>query len=60
MHHEKEQPGYRAAMLAALSKLSAMVQMYFPGALKQALLDQAEEIDRLRAEVDDLRSKLKG
>lgn len=47
-----------ARMLEALAKLSAMVSMYFPAALKQALLDQAAEIDRLRAEVDDLRSKI--
>jgi hypothetical protein len=48
---------FRANMLEALSKLSARVQMYFPAGLKKALLDQAEEIDRLRAQVDELRSK---
>lgn len=51
---------FRAGMLAALSKLSAIVAMNFPAALKQALLDQAAEIDRLRAEVDELRSQIKG
>lgn len=51
---------FKEAMLAALSKLSALVAMNFPAALKQALLDQAAEIDRLRAEVNDLRSKIKG
>lgn len=45
-------------MQAALSKLSLTIQMYFPAALKQALLDQAAEIDRLRAEVNELRSKI--
>ena len=49
---------FRAGMLAALSKLSAIVQMNFPAALRQALLDQAAEIDRLRADLDDLRSKI--
>lgn len=60
MHHEKGESMFRAAMLAALSKLSAIVQMNFPAALRQALLDQAAEIDRLRAEVDELRSQTKG
>lgn len=46
------------AMQAALSKLSMTVQLYFPTALRQVLLDQAEEIDRLRAEVNQLRSKI--
>jgi len=47
-----------ARMWEALAKLSAMVSMYFPAALKQVLLDQAEEIDRLRVQVDELRSKI--
>jgi hypothetical protein len=47
-------------MLEALAKLSALVSMNFPAALKQVLLDQAQEIDRLRAEVDELRSQNKG
>lgn len=47
-------------MLEALAKLSPTVSMYFPAALKQVLLDQAKEIDRLRAELDELRSTTKG
>jgi hypothetical protein len=47
-------------MLVALAKLSAMVSMYFPAELKKVLLDQAQEIDRLRAEVNELRSQIKG
>jgi ubiquinone biosynthesis protein UbiJ len=58
MHREKGEPMFREKMLAALSKLSALVQMNFPAVLKQALLDQAEEIDRLRAENEELRSRI--
>lgn len=47
-----------ALMKAALVKLSAMVTMYFPAALKDALLGYGAELDRLRAEVNELRSKI--
>jgi hypothetical protein len=45
-------------MRAALAKLPALVQMNFPNDLKAALLAQSEEVDRLRADVDNLRSQL--
>jgi hypothetical protein len=45
-------------MRAALAKLPAMVQMYFPKEAKAALVACGEEIDRLRADVDELRSKI--
>lgn len=51
---------FKEAMRVALSKLSVTVQLYFPAALKQTLLDQAAEIDRLRYLVDELRSQNKG
>jgi len=46
-------------MHAALAKLSAMVKAYFPADLRAALMEYGKELDRLRAEVDELRSKLK-
>lgn len=45
-------------MHAALSLLSGMVKAYFPTALRDALLEQGKELDRLRAEVNELRSKM--
>lgn len=45
-------------MHAALAKLSAMVKAYFPPELRAALLEFGTELDRLRAEVDELRSKM--
>lgn len=45
-------------MRAALTRLSPMVKMYFPDDLREALLTQSAEMDRLRADVNDLRSKL--
>ncbi len=47
-------------MQNALSSLSAMVKAYFPGAMKSALLAYGEELDRLRTEVSELRSKIEG
>ncbi|MTV36271.1 hypothetical protein [Duganella radicis] len=45
-------------MKAALGKLSAMAKMYVPADIQSALLEYGAEIDRLRAEVIDLRSKI--
>ncbi|QGZ37761.1 hypothetical protein IP92_02929 [Pseudoduganella flava] len=44
-------------MRAALARLSVMVKAYFPDDLRAVLLAYGEEIDRLRAEVDELRSQ---
>ena len=46
-------------MSKALQALTGMVKMYFPDDLRAVLLEQSEELDRLRAEVNELRSKLK-
>lgn len=48
----------RDLMHTALRRLSAMVSASFPGDLKAALLAYGEELDRLRAEVNELRSKI--
>ena len=45
-------------MNAALTKLGVMVKAYFPDDLRAVLLDQSAEIDRLRADVSELRSKI--
>lgn len=44
-------------MLEALGKLSLMVKAYFPKELQTVLLELSAEVDRLRDEVDELRSK---
>jgi hypothetical protein len=44
-------------MKAAISGLSVMASAYVPESLKQVLLDMAAEIDRLRVEVNQLRSQ---
>jgi hypothetical protein len=46
-------------MRRALGRLSTMVNMYFPEELRAALLEQSAELDRLRADVNDLRQQLK-
>lgn len=51
---------FEKMMSTALGSLSAMVKAYFPGAMKSALLAYGEELDRLRAEVSELRSKIEG
>lgn len=45
-------------MRAALGKLSAMAKMYTPADVQAVLLEYGAELDRLRAEVNDLRSKI--
>ncbi len=47
-------------MSQALGKLSAMAKMYLPADARAALLAYGEELDRLRAEVSELRSKIEG
>ncbi|MGK5073253.1 hypothetical protein [Janthinobacterium sp. ZB1P44] len=42
---------------AAFSKLSAIAAAYLPSGYKETLLQMAMEIDRLRAEVDELKGK---
>jgi regulator of replication initiation timing len=49
---------HKKNMFEALTGLSALVRSQFPAALKKALLEQSEELDRLRAEVNNLRSKI--
>lgn len=49
---------FHKRMSAALSKLGVMVKAYFPDDLRAVLLEQSEEIDRLRADVNYLRSKI--
>lgn len=50
---------FKQRMWEALRALPAMVNMYFPDKLRDVLLAQSSEMDRLRAEVDELRSKIK-
>jgi len=45
-------------MNAALKKLGVMVKAYFPDDLRAVLLEQSAELDRLRADVNNLRSKI--
>lgn len=45
-------------MQAALAKLSAMVKAYFPAELRAALIEYGTELDRLRVEVEQLRSQM--
>lgn len=42
---------------AAFSRLSAMAAVYLPSGYKETLLDMAMEIDRLRAEVNEMKGK---
>ena len=42
-------------MKAAFSRLSVLAGAYLPPGFKDALLDMAQEIDRLRAEVNELK-----
>ncbi|MGK5023111.1 hypothetical protein [Janthinobacterium sp. LB2P10] len=44
-------------MKAAFSKLSAIAAAYLPSGYKETLLDMAMEIDRLRAEINQLKGK---
>jgi hypothetical protein len=43
---------------AALDALPFSVKAFFPGALERALLNQAQEIDRLREDYAFLRSQI--
>ncbi|WP_158567971.1 hypothetical protein [Duganella sp. BJB476] len=45
-------------MLAAMAAMSMVQKAYTPPALKEALLDFGAELDRLRDELTDLRSKM--
>jgi hypothetical protein len=45
-------------MRHALGKLSVMAKMYSPVELQAVLVEYGAELDRLRAEVNDLRSKI--
>lgn len=51
-------PKFLALMSSALAGMPAMFRLNFPNELKFALLEQSAELDRLRAEVIDLRSKI--
>jgi hypothetical protein len=44
-------------MRAVLARLSVMAKAYLPGGLMEVLQDMAAEIDRLRAEVNQLKEK---
>jgi len=46
------------AMAQALSKMPMFIRAQFPRELTGVLLDYGTELDRLRAEVNDLRSKI--
>ena len=46
-------------MKAAFSRLSALAGAYLPTGFKDVLLDMAHEIDRLRAEVNQLKEEKK-
>lgn len=45
-------------MKYALEKLSVVAKMYSPPELRAVLMLYGEEIDRLRAELNELRSKI--
>ncbi|MBV6324372.1 hypothetical protein [Duganella violaceipulchra] len=45
-------------MLAALASMTVTQKTFAPKALSEALLDFGSEIDRLRADFDELRLKL--
>lgn len=49
---------FERMMKATLDSLSGMVRAYFPHALIDALLNYGKELDRLRAEVNELRSQI--
>ena len=42
---------------AAFSRLSALAGAYLPDGFKGTLLEMAMEIDRLRAEIDEMKGK---
>lgn len=42
---------------AAFSRLSALEAAYLPSGYKETLLDMAMEIDRLRAELNEMKGK---
>ena len=44
-------------MRAVLARLSVMAKAYLPGGLTEVLQDMAAEIDRLRAEINQLKEK---
>ncbi|MCL6485026.1 MAG: hypothetical protein I4O49_12815 [Janthinobacterium lividum] len=44
-------------MKAAFSKLSAIAAAYLPSGYKETLLEMAMEIDRLRAEINQLKGQ---
>jgi|GEM_PF-5458056 hypothetical protein len=44
-------------MKAALSRLSALAAAYLPSGFKETLLDMAMEIDRLSAEIKQMKEK---
>jgi hypothetical protein len=44
-------------MRAVLARLSVMAKAYLPGGLTEVLQDMAAEIDRLRAEVNQIKEK---
>jgi hypothetical protein len=44
----------------AFSSMSALAGKYLPRGFKEAMLDQAKEVDQLRADVDALKNQLKG
>lgn len=46
-------------MKKALAKIGMTVKPFFPNDLEKVLLDQAAEIDRLRADYGYLRSQIK-
>lgn len=46
------------AMKAALGDIGMSIKAFFPRRLEKALLDQAEEIDRLRKDYAFLRSQI--
>lgn len=50
-------PLYKS-MLDALASMSFMIQAQFPKGLRDQLVEHSKELDRLRAELNELRSKI--
>jgi hypothetical protein len=46
------------AMTGAIKDLPMMASAYLPKSLSSALIEMSKELDRLRAEVNELRSKI--
>jgi len=56
-NHQKRRIAMHEKLKAAFSRLSALAAAYLPSGYKETLLEMAMEIDRLRAEINDLKGK---